>query len=169
VGGSFVDLLKKLDVGDSLLVVGNDVFIFHTCGSVAVLKVAVSLLSKSFVRPHPHSSMVMGVARTIVGCLVVGREEPRQGRQEVMHSAGRLSSHKSEVLPITRGKYPAMWSSLPPEACVVMLYILSQILGSERPSYFSMVVLKSLGYLIVPRRRENTKKFLTTPRLADRA
>jgi hypothetical protein len=44
-----------------------------------------------------------------------------------------------------RWKYPAMWSSLPPEACVVMLYILSHILGSERPSYFSMAVLKSLG------------------------
>jgi hypothetical protein len=37
-------------------------------------------------------------------------------------------------LPITMGKYPAMWSSLPPEAYAVMLYILSHILGPERPS-----------------------------------
>jgi hypothetical protein len=48
-------------------------------------------------------------------------------------------------LPITRGKYPAMWSSLPPEARAVMLYILSHILGSEQPLYFSMAGLKSLG------------------------
>jgi hypothetical protein len=44
--------------------------------------------------------------------------------QEVMHSAGRLSSHRSGAFPITRGKYPARWSSLPPEARAVMLYIL---------------------------------------------
>jgi hypothetical protein len=38
-------------------------------------------------------------------------------------------------LPIIRGKYPTMWSSLPPEEHAAMLYILSQILGSEhRPS-----------------------------------
>jgi hypothetical protein len=42
-----------------------------------------------------------------------------------------------------------MWSSLPPEAHAAMLYILSHILGSERPSYFSMPGLKSLGYLII--------------------
>jgi hypothetical protein len=71
--------------------------------------------------------------------------------QEVIHSAGRLSSHKSGALPITRGKYPAMCYSLPPEARAVMLYILSHILGSERLSYFSMAGLKSLGYLIVRR------------------
>jgi hypothetical protein len=62
-----------------------------------------------------------------------------------MHSARRLSSHKSGALPITRGKYPAMWYLFPLEARAVMLYILSHILGSERPSYFSMVGLKSLG------------------------
>jgi hypothetical protein len=33
-----------------------------------------------------------------------------------MHSVGMLSSHRSGALPITRGKYPAMWSSLLPEA-----------------------------------------------------
>jgi hypothetical protein len=68
-----------------------------------------------------------------------------------MHSAGRLSSHKSGALPITRGKCPATWSSLPPEAYAAMLYILSHILGPERPSYFSMAGLKSLGHLIVRR------------------
>jgi hypothetical protein len=89
--------------------------------------------------------------------------------QEVMHSAGRLSSHMSGALPITRGKYPAMWSSLPLEARAAMLYILSHILGSERSSYFSMAGLKSLGYLIVWRRRENAGKLLTTLGLADEA
>jgi hypothetical protein len=89
--------------------------------------------------------------------------------QEVMHYTGRLSIHKSGALPITRGKYPAMWSSLPSEARAAMLYILSQILGSERPSYFSMVGLKSLGYLIVVRRRENAGNLLTAPGLADGA
>jgi hypothetical protein len=64
---------------------------------------------------------------------------------EVMHSAGRLSSHKSGALPITRGKYPAMWSLLPLDALAAMLYILSQIHGSKRPSYLSMASLKSLG------------------------
>jgi hypothetical protein len=86
-----------------------------------------------------------------------------------MHSAGRLSSHKSGALPITRGKYPAMWSSLPPEARAAMLYILNHILGSERPSYFSMAGLKSLGYLIVRRRREKAGKLLTALGLADGA
>jgi hypothetical protein len=76
VGISFMDLLEELDVGDSLLVVGDDVFVFDTCESVVVLKVEVSVLLESFVTPHPHSSKVMGVARTIVGRLVVGREEP---------------------------------------------------------------------------------------------
>jgi hypothetical protein len=95
----------------------------------------------------------------------------RQDRvaQEVMHSARRLSSHGSGALPITRGKYPAMWSSLPPEARVAMLYILSHILGSERPSYFSIAGLKSFGYLIVRRRREKAGKLLTAPGLAEGA
>jgi hypothetical protein len=70
---------------------------------------------------------------------------------EVMHSAGRLSSHRSGALPITRGKYPAIWSSLPLEAHAAMLYILSHILRSERPSYFTVAGMKSLGYLIVRR------------------
>jgi hypothetical protein len=44
-GISFVDLLEQLDVGDSLFVVGNDVVVFDTCKGVAVLKVAVSVLT----------------------------------------------------------------------------------------------------------------------------
>jgi hypothetical protein len=51
-----------------------------------------------------------------------------------------------------------MWSSLPPEVRAAMLYILSQILGSERLSYFSMAGFKSLGYLIVLGCRENAEK-----------
>jgi hypothetical protein len=62
-----------------------------------------------------------------------------------------------------------MWSSLPPEARAAMLYILRQILGSERPSYFLMVGLKSLGYLVVLRCRENGGMLLIAPGLADGA
>jgi hypothetical protein len=75
VGVNFMDLLKELDVGDSLLVVGDDVFILNTFEGVAVLEVAVGVLSESFVAPHPYSGKVMSVAKMIVGRLVVGREE----------------------------------------------------------------------------------------------
>jgi hypothetical protein len=50
-----------------------------------------------------------------------------------------------------------------------MLYILSHILGSERLSYFSIAGLKSLGYLIVWRRREKVGQLLNAPGLADGA
>jgi hypothetical protein len=70
-----MDLLEDLDVGDSLLVVGDDVFVFDTYEVVAVLNVTVSVLLKSFITPHPHSSEVMGVAKMIVGRMVVSREE----------------------------------------------------------------------------------------------
>jgi hypothetical protein len=89
--------------------------------------------------------------------------------QEVMHSTGRLSSHRSGDLPITMGKYPAMLSSLPLEARAAMLYILSHILGSERSSYFSIDALKSFGYLIVRKSREKAGKLLTAPGLDDGA
>jgi hypothetical protein len=169
---SLMDLLEQLDVGDSLLVVSDDVFIFNTRKGVAVLEVAVGVFAESFITSHPYSCEVVSVTRAIVGRLVVGCEEARQGRrdkvtQEVMHSAGRLSSHRSGALPITRGKYPAIWSALTPEARIVMLYILSHILGSERPSYFSIAGLKSFGYLIVRRRLEKVGKLLTALRLAD--
>jgi hypothetical protein len=131
---SFVDLLKKLDVGDPLLVVSDDVLVFYTHEGVAVLELAVGVLPKSLVMSHPHSGVVMSVTRTIVGRLVVLVVKRRDNvALDVMHSAGRLSSQRSGALPITRGKYPAMWSSLPPEARDAMLYILSHILGSERP------------------------------------
>jgi hypothetical protein len=35
---SFMDLLEELDVGDPLLVVGDDVLVFNPCESVAVSK-----------------------------------------------------------------------------------------------------------------------------------
>jgi hypothetical protein len=73
-----MNLLEQLDVGDPLLVVGNDVFVFDTCKGVAVLEVAVGVLSESFIAPHPHSCEVVGVTRTIIGRLVVGREKARQ-------------------------------------------------------------------------------------------
>jgi hypothetical protein len=43
----FVDLLKQLDVDDSLFVIGNDVVVFDTCKGVAVLEVAVGVLTES--------------------------------------------------------------------------------------------------------------------------
>jgi hypothetical protein len=192
-----VDLLKQLDVGDSLFVVGDDVVVFNTCKGVAVLKVAVVVLTESFITAHSHFGEVVSIDRMIVGRLVVGREEARQSFQRgdalcweivkpqewcLAHHKGevsrhvvfiastwRLSSHRSGALPITRGKYPAMWSILPLEARACMLYILSHILGSERSLYFSIDCLKSLGYLIVQRRREKDGKLLTAPRLADGA
>jgi hypothetical protein len=74
---SFVDLLKQLDVGDSLFVLGNDV-VFDTCKGVAVLEVAISVLTESFITSHPYSGEVVSIARRIVGRRVVGREEGRQ-------------------------------------------------------------------------------------------
>jgi hypothetical protein len=74
----FVDLLKQLDVGDSFFVVGNDVVVFDTCKCVTVLEVAVSVLTESFITSHSNPGEVVSIARTIVGHLVVGREEARQ-------------------------------------------------------------------------------------------
>jgi hypothetical protein len=39
---SFMDFLEQLDVDDSLFIVGNDIVVFDTCKSVAVLEVVVS-------------------------------------------------------------------------------------------------------------------------------
>jgi hypothetical protein len=154
-----MDLFEELDVSDSLLVVGDDVLILDTCEGVAVLEVAVGVLSESFIASHPYSGEVMSVTRSVVSLLVVGREE-----------AGQCCPGGDALCwEITRGKYPAMWSSLPLEARAAMLYILSHILGSERPSYFSMAGLKSLGYLIVPIHCENVVKLLTAHGLADGA
>jgi hypothetical protein len=50
---SFMNLLEQLDVGDLLLVVGDDVFILNTCEGITVLEVAVGILSES--SSHPHS------------------------------------------------------------------------------------------------------------------
>jgi hypothetical protein len=71
-GISFVDLLKQLDVSDPLLVVCNDVVVFDTCEGVAVLEIAVGVLTESFVSSHPYSGEVVSIARTIVGRLVIG-------------------------------------------------------------------------------------------------
>jgi hypothetical protein len=74
LGIGFVDLLEQLDISDSLFVVCNDVVVFDTCEGVAVLEVAVGVLTESFVSSHPYSGEVVSIAKTIVGCLVVGRE-----------------------------------------------------------------------------------------------
>jgi hypothetical protein len=46
---NFVDLLEQLDVGDPLLVISDDVFVFNTCEGVAILEVDVSVLTESFI------------------------------------------------------------------------------------------------------------------------
>jgi hypothetical protein len=69
-----VDLPEQLDISDSLFVVGNDVVVFDTCEGVAVLEVAVGVLTESFFSSHPYSSEVVSIARKIVGRLVVGCE-----------------------------------------------------------------------------------------------
>jgi hypothetical protein len=74
----FVDLLKQLDVGDSLFVVGDDVVVFDTCKGVAVLEVAVGVFTESFITSHLHFGEVVSIARMIVDFLVVGRKETRQ-------------------------------------------------------------------------------------------
>jgi hypothetical protein len=166
---SFVDLLEQLDVGNPLLVVSNDVFIFDTCKGVAVLEVAVGVLSDSFIMSHSHSGEVVSVARTIIGRLVVGREKARQccpggdalcweivEPQEwcLAHHKGEVSCHV--VFIASRGTHR--------DAVHLEPYT-----RSEQPSYFSMAGLKSFGYLIVRRRRENAGKLLTAPGLADGA
>jgi hypothetical protein len=75
---SFVDLLKQLDVGDPLLVISDDIFVFDTSEGAAVLEVAVSVLTESFITSHPYSSEVVSIARTILGRLVIGHEKARQ-------------------------------------------------------------------------------------------
>jgi hypothetical protein len=165
---SFVDLLEQLDVRDPLLVIINDIFVFETCEGVAVLEVAVSVLMESFITSHLYSGEVVSIARMIIGRLVVGREKARQCCPGGDALCWEIVEPQEWCLAHHKGKFPTMWSSLPPEARA-MMYILSHILGSERPSYFSMVGLKSLGYLIVRRCRENAGKLLTTPGLADGA
>jgi hypothetical protein len=77
---SLMDLLKQLDVGDSLFLLSDDVFVFDTRKGVAVLEVAVGVFMESFITSHPYSCEVVSTTRTIVGRLVVGREDERQGR-----------------------------------------------------------------------------------------
>jgi hypothetical protein len=104
-GVGFVDLLEQLHVGDSLFVVGNDVIVFDTCEGVAVLEVAVSVLTNSFIASHPYSSKVVSIARTIVGRLVVGREYAGQSRpggdafcwEIVEPQEWRLAHHERKV------------------------------------------------------------------------
>jgi hypothetical protein len=69
----FVDLLEQLDIGDPVLVVCND-FVKDTCKGVAILEVAVGVLTESFVSSHQNSGEVVSIAKTIVGRLVIGCE-----------------------------------------------------------------------------------------------
>jgi hypothetical protein len=71
----FMDLLEELELGESLLVVVYDILILDSSKSVAVPEETVGVLSKSFTFPHLYLSEVVSVARVVVGCLVVRREE----------------------------------------------------------------------------------------------
>jgi hypothetical protein len=73
-GVGFVDLLEQLDIGDPLLVVSNDFVVFDTCKGVAVLEVAVGVLTESLISSHVNSGEVVSIARMIVGRLVIGCE-----------------------------------------------------------------------------------------------
>jgi hypothetical protein len=105
---SLVDVLKQFDVGDSLLVVGDDVLVFHACKSVAVFEVPVSVLTESFITSHPYSGEVVRIARTIVGHLVVGREEAGQSRPGGDALCWEIVEPQEWCLAHHKGKYPAM-------------------------------------------------------------
>jgi hypothetical protein len=147
---SFVDLLKQLDVGDPLLVVSNDVFVFDTCKGVAVLEVAVGVLSESFITSHPHSGEVVSVARMVVGFLVIGREEARRccpggdalcweivEPQEwcLAHHKGEVSRHVVLIASRGTGRYAVHLEPYTQVgATVVLLNGWLEVLGeSDRP------------------------------------
>jgi hypothetical protein len=161
---------NKLDVGNPLLVISNDVFVFDTCKGVTVLKVAVGVLSESFITSHSHSGEVVSVARTIIGPLLVGREKARQccpggdalcweiiEPQEwcLAHHKGEVSRHV--VFIASRGTCRDVVHLEPytrVRATVVLFTGWLEIFGvSDRPE----------------RRRENAGKLLTALGLVDGA
>jgi hypothetical protein len=89
----------------SFSVVGDDDIVFDTYKGVAVLEVAVGVLTESFITSHMHSSEVVSIARAVVGCLVVGREEMGQSSpggdalcwEVVEPQEWCLAHHKGEV------------------------------------------------------------------------
>jgi hypothetical protein len=166
---SFMDLFKELDVGDSLLVVGDNVLVFDTRKGVENFEVAVGVFPEGFIASHPHSSEVVSVTRPIVGSLVVSHEEPGQCCpggdalcwEIVEPQEWRLAHHMEEV------SHHVVFVASRGACCDVVRLEPYTWVGAT--SYFSIVGLKSLGYLIVSRRRENEGKLLTTPGLADGA
>jgi hypothetical protein len=162
VNVSFIDFLEELDVGDSLLVVGDDVLVLDTREGVAVLKVAVGLLVEGFVASHPHSGEVVSVTRSVVGRLVVGREQPGQCCPGGDALCWEIIDPQDWCLAHHKGEVSRRVGFIASRG-------MCHIFGSEGPSYFSIAGLKSLGYMIVLRHRENTRKLLTAPGLADGA
>jgi hypothetical protein len=75
---SFMDLFEELDISDAFLVLGDDIFVLDTGEGIAIFEVAVGVLPEGFVASHSHSSVVMSVTRSVVGCLVVGLEDSGQ-------------------------------------------------------------------------------------------
>jgi hypothetical protein len=165
----FVDLLKQLDVGDSLFVIGDDVVVFDTCKGVAVLEVAVGVLAESFFTSHLHTGEVVSIARTVVGCLVVGREDAIQSCPEgdapcweiVETREWCLAHHKGEV-----SRHVIFVASKGTRCCAVHFEPYIRV-GA------TIVLLNSwlevFGYLIVRRRREKAGKLLTALELAEGA
>jgi hypothetical protein len=158
----FVDLFKQLYVGDSLFVVGDDVVVFKTCKGVAVLEVAIGVFTESFITSHPHSREVVSIARAVLGCMVVGRKETGQSCPGGDVLCWEVVEPQEWCLALHKG-----------EVSRHVVFVTSRgtrhILGSERLSYFSIEGLKSLGYLIIRKRREKAGKLLTAPGLADGA
>jgi hypothetical protein len=96
---------------------------------------------------HPHSSEVVSVDRTIIGRLVVGREKARQSCPGGDALCWEVTKPQEWCLAHHEGEVPRHMVFIAPEVRAAMLYILSHILGSERPSYFSMTGLKLLTAL----------------------
>ena len=73
-----MDLLEELEVGDTLLVVGDDVVVLDTSKLVSVLEEPVGVVAERFASLHDDATQVVSVTRPVVGRLVVGSEQPRQ-------------------------------------------------------------------------------------------
>ena len=71
-----VDLLEELEVGDTLLVVGDDVVVLDASKLVPVLEEPVGVVAERFAGLHDDASKVVGVTGPVVGRLVVGSEQP---------------------------------------------------------------------------------------------
>jgi hypothetical protein len=126
-----MNLLKKLDVVDPLLVIGDDVSIFDTRKSVAVFKVTIGVLTECFITSHSYSGEVVSVARTIIGHLVVGRVKARQSCLGGDALCWEVIKPQEWCLAHHKGEVPRHVVFIAPGGTAAMLYTMSHILGSE--------------------------------------